>query len=533
MSIILRDYQKNGVNDVKDYFSTGKRSTIFQAPTGGGKTIIFSYIALNATKKGKKVLILTDRTELLTQANGVMNNFGLNPYLIRAGTKYINFESNVYIAMMQTLRNRILLPIWIKWIKQHIDLIIIDEAHIQTANYLFESGLLADKFVIGFTATPKRGGKMRQLALDYENIIQTVSVKQLISQGFLVSDDYFGVNSANLENIKFDKLKGDYSEKDMFDRFNSSKLYAGVVKNWKEICPGTKTLCFCVNIEHVIHTCEEFHKNGIDAKFLVSKMSKPREPKADAEQGVWVRYEERMRLYELYLNSWAKWSGNRAVILKNYKDGKFPVLVNAGILTTGFDDPSIETIIVNRATLSVTLWLQMIGRGSRVFPGKTHFNILDFGDNASKLGHYTTDMFWGLWHEDKNSEDGVAPMKECGKMGIKDKRGNIGCGRLILASYTICPFCGYKYEKKEAKEIDLETIMYDNTMHKAKAVKKPNQMNINELLQYRKDKGHKQAWLWRQLYFRGGHDLIKKVGKKESWTPGTIKKAINFIENLK
>lgn len=532
MEIILREYQQAAVDEVKNFFVNGGKSAIVQAPTGGGKTVIFSHIVKNATLKNKKLLILTDRTELLTQANGSMQKFGLNPYLIRAGTKFINFKANVYIGMMQTLRNRLQLDLWKKWLDKNIDLVIIDEAHIQTSNYIFESGVLEDKFVLGFTATPKRTGKARQLALDYEKIIDTVSVENLVSKGFLVSDDYYGVNSANLENIKFDKMKGDYSEKDMFDRFNSSKLYAGVVRNWMEICKNTKTLVFCVNIEHVIHTCEEFQKNGVNAKFLVSKMSKPKEPAKDAKDGDWTRYQERMRLYNLYLSSFWKWSGERNMILNSFKNNEYPVLINAGILTTGYDEPSIETIIVNRATTSVALWLQMIGRGSRIFKNKTHFNILDFGDNASKLGHYTTNHIWDLWHENKSGDDNIAPRKECGGDGIIDSSGKSGCKRIIFASCTICPLCGFKYEKKKPKEIDLETIMYDAVLHSAKAVKKVGQMDQDELQEYYQNKGHKPAWLWRQLHFRGGANEITRFGEKNGWKSATIEKAINFTQNL-
>jgi superfamily II DNA or RNA helicase len=534
--ITLRDYQEIGVKGTRDFFNRGGKHAIFQAPTGGGKTVIFSYISQNTALKGKKVLVLTDRTELLQQTGGTLESFGIEPFFIRAGTKFLNFNHNVYVAMAQTLRNRIKKPMWSKWILNDIDVVIIDEAHKQDFNFLFETGLLANKYVLGFTATPKRGGKMRQLALDYEEIIETISVQGLVDKGFLVSDDYYGVEGVNLNEIKVDKMKGDYSESDMFTRFNSAKLYAGVVKNWMEVARNTHTVIFCVNIEHVIHTCEEFQKKGIDARFLVSKMGKPKAPDADADNGLWVRYEERMRLYELYLESFGKWSGTRSQVIGGFKKKEFPVLINAGILTTGFDCPSIETVVVNRATTSVTLWLQMIGRGSRIYPMKTHFNILDFGDNASRLGHYTSPQLWQLWHEDKADGSGVAPIKDCGieTNGVKkkDKNGIHGCERMILASYKICPFCGYIYPTKKAKEAELRAILYDTAEFKAIAVKKISEMDEEELYKYYKMKKHKPAWLWRQLYFRGGADLLRSFGKSKHWKSGTIERAVNYVSGL-
>jgi superfamily II DNA or RNA helicase len=456
--------------------------------------------------------------------------------MIRAGAKWIDFKSDVFIAMCATLRNRLKLQLWVNWIKKDIDLIIIDEAHLQDFNFLFESGIVAKKIVLGFTATPKRTGKMRQLALDYDEIIEISSVNELIKEGFLVSDDYSGVDGVNLNDLKYNKLKGDYDEKQMFDRFNSPKLYAGVVDNWLKIANKTITLVFCVNIEHVIHTCEEFNKIGIPAKFLVSSMSQPKEPEKDSEQGAWTRYEERMRLHSLYKDSFGRWSGERTMIIKEFKSGKFNVLINAGILTTGFDFPELETVIVNRATSSLTLWMQMLGRGSRIAPHKTHFNILDFGNNASRLGHYTAPRIWRLWHDDNNSGDGIAPMKECGVSGLVklpvDKNNKAGCTRMILASMMICPFCGFIYPKRKAEDIDLHGVLYDTQKHVAAPTKKIADMNLDELYQYFKIKKHKSPWLWRMLFFRGGSDLIKEFGSGHNWNQGTIQKAINFTEGL-
>ncbi|MGB0881438.1 MAG: DEAD/DEAH box helicase family protein [Vicingaceae bacterium] len=531
--IILRDYQNKGVQLIRNFFKKGGNHAIFRAPTGGGKTIIFSYIAQNVALKKKKVLILTNRSELLMQADGSLSKFGLKPFLIRAGINFLNFNSNAYIAMSQTLRNRVKKDMWKNWIKK-IDLIIIDEAHLQDFNFLFESGLIDNVKTLGFTATPKRTGKMRQLAIDYEEILGSVEVSELIDRNYLVPDDYFGVQGVNLNNVKFDYMKGDYSEQDMFNRFNSPKLYAGVVKNWLQIAPNSHTIVFCVNVEHCIHTCEEFQKNGIDARFITSAKTKPKEPEENATEGDWIKYEEKMRLYNLYIDNFAKWSGNRADLFRKFNNKEFTVLINAGIATTGFDCPAIETVIVNRATTSQTLWLQMIGRGSRTFPGKTHFNILDFGDNASRLGHYTQNQAWSLWHEMGKESDGegVPPVKECGENRKPDKNGKKGCGRIIMASLKICPFCGYITPKSEAKEIDLSGIMYDNKLHRAVAVKKISDMDIDELYDYFKLKKHKSAWLWRQLYFRGGEDLIEKIGKQKGWKLSTVQKSKEFCKRL-
>lgn len=525
--ITLYPYQQQIIDNCRKFFTSGGTSAVVTAPTGAGKTVMFSYICQQSTSRGKKVLILTERAELLLQTGGTLKNFSLNPFYIQAGIKYINYNHNTYVAMAQTLSNRIDKKIWRDWLAK-IDLVIIDECHKQNFNYLFENGLLEGKKVLGFTATPKRTGKMRQLALDYEKIIESVTVSELIELGYLVSDDYSGIKGVNTNEIKYNTLKGDFDERDMFTKFNAPKLYAGVVKNWEKICPNTQTLVFCVNIEHAIKTTLEFRSIGVDARFIVSPVSTPKEPSEGSTPGQIVLYQDRLRVYQLYKKYFSMYSGERRSIFDRFKRKGFPVLINAGIATTGYDNPALETIIVNRATTSQTLWLQMIGRGSRISPGKTHFNLLDFGENAGRLGHYTAPQLWHLWHESKQGT-GLPPLKECGiassgRPVYKDKEG---CERLILASLKICPFCGFKYPKKKiAKEVDLEQLMYNGS--KSVIVKKIGDMDDEELYKYFKSKRHKSPWLWRQLFFRGGEKKIRDFGKELNWTKATIENAVNY-----
>ncbi|HZH74280.1 MAG TPA: helicase-related protein, partial [Mariniphaga sp.] len=482
--------------------------------------------------------------ELLTQAGGSINRIGIKTFYIQAGAKYVSGDCNVYIAMAQTLRNRINDNYWKKFLSS-IDLIIIDEAHLQDFNYIFESGVADNKFLLGVTATPNRSGKQRQLGLDYETLIETVSVKRLIRDGYLVNCDYYGCGVPDMSEVGYNRMKGDYQESSMFKAFNSSKLYAGVVRNWSNICPGTKTLVFCCNIQHAIKTCREFNDNGIKAKFLTSKVTKPKYPKKETE-GNMVIYNDKMEAYSDYCENYYTYSGERDVILEEFHNGDFTILVNASILTTGFDEPSIETVIINRATMSAPLWLQMLGRGSRIYNSKTHFNILDFGDNQSRLGSYTEDKDWSLWHEESKG-GGVAPIKRCGfdskdrpiyaensrkRLDLFNTEKLDGCGRFIHAGLNICPFCGFKYPEKELKDVDLENIYFDEKNLEWKKAKPISQMSDEELMDYCTSKGHKRAWLWRQVYMRGSYNLGHKGGLdrigKQAWSAKEIVSAIKY-----
>jgi superfamily II DNA or RNA helicase len=529
--IQLRPYQDKAIEDIRSFFYRNGLHAILQAPTGTGKTVIFTYLSKLVSEKGNKILILTDRSELLYQTDGALNKIGLKSFFIQAGCKTISNDFQIFVAMSQTLRNRINLPYWIEFLKS-INLFIIDEAHKQEFNYLFESGLVNDKHVIGFTATPRRTGKMRHLALDYEKIIDTLSVKQAINEGYLVNDDYFGFESPDMSKVQIDTMKGDYMERQMFKMFDNPKTYRGAFKNYMDICPGTKTLIFCVNIEHVIKTCIEFQNNGLDARFLVSEVNIPKPIKETDSDGKKTVFDEKMAKYNLYKSN-LHLTGDRRQIIKDFAANKFPILVNAGIATTGFDDPSIETIIILRATLSTTLWLQMIGRGSRPSNNKTHFNILDFGGNAQRLGYYSELRTWSLWHE-RYEGHGLPPIKECGftntgKLIAGNKKG---CRRLILAAYKICPFCGFIYPEKVGKEINLSQIVFDDSLRIGVPAKRIKDMSNQELYDYWKLKGHKSAWLWRQLFMKSGSKAILDFGNEYKWQSSTIDKAIQFCSNF-
>ena len=526
--MVLRDYQQKAIDSIYEFFKSGGLHCILQAPTGSGKTVIFTQLAKLVSQKNKKILIMTDRAELLYQAGGSLKKIGLKAMYIQAGQKIVSNAFNCYVAMSQTLRRRIELEYWKEFL-QSIDLLIIDEMHKQEFNYIFESKIFDNKHIIGFTATPRRSGKMRQLAFDYTKIIESIPIKELINKEFLVNDDYYGFGAPDLSDVEFDHMKGDYKEKSLFQKFNSPTTYAGAVKNYQEITPNIKTICFCVNIEHCIKTAISFNNSGIAAKFIVSNVSLPKKPENALNLGKMAIYEERKKIYDLFQEN-KHLKGNRKQIFKDFHNNKFKILVNAGIATTGYDQPDIESVIVLRATLSTTLWLQMLGRGSRIYPGKTHLNILDFGGNAERLGHYSESRLWSLWHE-KFEGEGLPPIKTCGfdsnGMPITDKKG---CKRPILASYKICPFCGFLYPVKKHKEVLLELTMPISGTNKAIKTKLLKDMTNQELHDYWKAKGHKTAWLWRQLWYKGGIDKIKEFGKEFGWKPGTVKKAVEVMK---
>jgi len=537
---ILYKHQNKFVNAISKQFSLGKKHILGQSATGSGKTIMFCYIASRAAKKNKKVLIVTDRMELLTQAGGSISKFNMDPYYIKAGTKFIDKRKDVFIGMSQTLRNRISNDFWRNFILKEIDLIIIDEAHKQEFNHFFRNDFLKNKYVIGFTATPYRSGKMTQLGLQYDYIVQGKSIKWLIKKGYLLNCDIYDCGAPDMSGVSINRGKGDYSESSMFRKYDNAKLYKGLVKNYKNICDYKKMMVFCCNVEHAIKTTKELIKAGYEAKFICSKKNPPREPKKWTKANRAV-FNEKFKSYQLYEKYFYRFSGNREEVFDWYKNSKNGILVNVDIATTGFDDPTVEVVAMYRATMSLVLYLQILGRGGRTVKDgsieKTHFTVLDFGGNKSRFGPYDVDRSWSLWHEESKSEGGIPPMKICGEDAKFNKikgDGDIkeGCERLILASYKICPFCGFKYpERNKAQEADLALSSIVDNKGVSLKVKAFKDMNFEELTKYREIKKYQKNWLYRMLWIRNGEDTIKEYAEQYSWNNKRLYFVIQICKN--
>ena len=539
--IQLYDYQQDVINRTRKKMAERHKHIVIQSPTGSGKTVMFSYIAKQMQAKKNRVLILTDRIELLTETGGTLEEFGINAYKITAGQmspppKYYS----CYIAMAQTLKNRINAKQYLKdWQSffASFDLIIVDECHKQEFNPFFEDGLnvFNGAYVLGFTATPQRAGKQRQLVEDYSALVTGPTVTELIAKGKLVSDRYYGVESVSTEGVKIDRKTGDYDENQIFAKFNRPELYAGVVDQWLKHTPNTITICFCVNIQHVIETCREFNNRGIKAKFVTSAVSKPKLPD-NQKEGQKTVYEAKKAAYDNYMAAYSEMSGERKDVIQQWKDRKFDILVNAGILTTGFNFKPIQTVIINRATLSDNLWLQMIGRGSRQFPGKKYFNILDFGGHGGhlggRLGNYRDKRIYSLIHEQPTG-GGAPPVKECGKQsrpGVQkdqstgytpDKKGRLGCGAYIAPSVMICPYCGYTYDsERELIMAELKLIDYDIIPDHGSLYKEPSK--FEELEKVASNRGYKAGWITRQIALKYGVEGLEDYAKEKRHSQGWV-----------
>lgn len=468
----LRSYQQNGKDQARHQFSIGKKRVLLCIPTGGGKTVTFADMARDAVLNNIPVMVVVDRKELLEQAKDKLIEYGLQPQIITAG-RSVRLGKNCYVATVQTLMKRSF---------PEIGLLIIDEAHKQIFDKLLDRPEYKDSFVILATATPKRTGKMRQMSTICDVIVEPVTITELISLGFLVPAITFG---AKMDTSKIKTKGDDFDASALYDAFNKATLYAGVVEKYKKYAEGTKAIVFCVNVEHSKNTVQAFNNSGYNAIHVDGNT-----PKAERES-----------------------------ILKAFKMGIYTHICNVGILTTGYDEWTIETVIINLATKSLSLFLQMAGRGSRITPQqfvdvpgylqKTHFNLIDMGGNIYNHGFWESEREWNLEHKTREILE-AAPVKECDEY-TADINGNLGCGALTHLSAVKCKTCGWLFpvkEKEGPKEVEFSQLENTDFLPAEFIGKSWSIMTVDELEKVAKLKGYKQGWVITQILLNKNIRLI-------------------------
>ena len=348
-------YQEKDIESIFEKIGdTATTRLLYQLPTGGGKTVVFSEIARRyIAQYRKKVVILTHRKELCKQTSTVLKSLGVQNCTINSTSGNFKKGCDCYVAMVETLRNRMKS----KKIKpRDVGLVIIDEAHHNSFRKLM--GSFKNAFIIGVTATPFSSDISKPMNRHYETLVTGESIENLINEGFLAKPKSF-VFEVELNTLK-KGIHGDYTVSSSNELYSSAIMQDLLLKAYRENALGKKTLIFNNGIATSQKVLDTFQEAGIAIKHLDNKTS----------------------------------DEDRKEILKWFKKTKDAVLTSVSILTTGFDEPAIQHIILNRATTSITLYHQMIGRGSRRLPSKKTFGITDLGNNIQRFGEWQNPVDW-------------------------------------------------------------------------------------------------------------------------------------------
>jgi len=380
-NIILREYQKECINTIYEKFKKRKRQLI-QLPTGAGKTFIFlNYLKLHS----KKAIIICPTKELQEQIYKWAKIF-LKDKKIFCRRKNFDKDCDFYIYTAASLNFGIVEKYFHKI---DCDTVIIDEAHHAQANtyknFLNKYSQYFDFKLLGCTATPERLDK-KSLFEIFGEITYEKNVIELITNGDLCNIIGYKVKTGQTIKKINKQLDHDFTFVDLklLDNETRNKI---LINTYLKNCKNKKTLVFCLNISHSEYIAKTLRDNGIKSECIHGKLSEK------------VRSE----------------------ILTRFSLGEIEVLTNCQLLTEGFDEPSIEAIIIGRPTRSKALYHQMIGRGLRNHPGKKNCVLYELYDIGNRVCNFSSlvDL-----HEDSKWEypDGIVLKKlrdEVEKINIK------------------------------------------------------------------------------------------------------------------
>jgi superfamily II DNA or RNA helicase len=463
---MLRDYQTKFIADIRNLIYH-KKSIIACAATGSGKTKTFLAMADNAISKGTTTLILSESRKIFDQISAERNCIEIS-----AGVKHVWIEPGMmYLAMAQTLSRR---PFIIKQFAELSSrmLLIVDEAHVGTSSKVIEQ--MPQAFKIGFTATPDYK-VAKHLPKIYNGIVIGPQPQELIEMGYLAPYYHYERKAVDLSKLTRDS-KGEYTEASQLEAFSKPQVFAGL---YQDLAKQTfkKAIIYCSSIKHCDQVAADLRARG----YLISVVHTAN-PKADQE-------------------------------LSQFMTQSVTICVSVGILTKGFDFPAIDLVILQRATTSLALYCQMIGRGSRTDKdnGKTHFTVLDYGGNASRHGLWDSPFNWAeLWKKQKKKREGLPAVKECPK-----------CFLMVAASVAICPECGHKFVAKKLTDEITDSVMVEVTAQRYEALKGRNisTLTVHELKLY-STVSKKNNFADRVAICKGGQfleDYMRLYNRSNKW----------------
>lgn len=336
-TMTLRPYQQEAKDAVKSEWSKGHRRTLLVLPTGTGKTIVFSKLAEDMVRNGERVLILAHRGELLEQAADKLSQAtGLGAAVEKAEESSLNSWFRVVVGSVQSLMRPARLE---QFDPDHFGVIIVDEAHHALADsyqrilHHFENAK-----VLGVTATPDRGD-LRNLGEYFDSLAYEYTLPQAIRDGYLSPIRALTI-PLRLDISGVSQSAGDYSAAGLGSALDP--YLEQIADEMAKVCMDRRTLVFLP----LIATSQRFRD------ILQSRGLRAAEVNGE--------------------------SPDRDQILQDFRDGKYDVLCNSMLLTEGYDDPGIDCVVVLRPTRIRSLYSQMVGRGTRLYPGKDHLLLLDF-----------------------------------------------------------------------------------------------------------------------------------------------------------
>ena len=449
MSLILRDYQARAIHDLRAAYRSNARSPLLVAPCGMGKTVCFAAITAGAVERGRRVLILVHRRELIRQASAKLTQAGVTHGIIAAG--FEPSDHSVQVASVQTLARRLERQHW------QPDLIVIDEAHHAIAGTW--GSVLShwpEAYRLGVTATPvRRDG--RGLGEVFDRLVLGPSVQDLTTQGFLTPAKIYAPPST-LQLAKIRVRSGDYALEDAAALIDRPTVTGDAIEHFQRLGPGRSAIAFCCTTAHAEHVARQFRDCGIRSHVVLGTT-----PVEQREQ-----------------------------LIADLGSGALHVLVSVDVISEGTDVPSVGAAILLRPTQSEGLYLQQVGRVLRPAPGKDHALILDHVGNVHRHGFPDDVRPWSLDDSRRRTSKGGPPapcVRTCESCFA------------AFAPQPICPVCGTP-SKLSTRELKQQEGELQELTRGQRVAERKKARTLTDLIQVGIARGMKNPAGWaRHVYF--------------------------------
>lgn len=407
----LRPYQQAAITAVYEHLRTRDDNPCVVLPTGAGKAVILAAICRDAVLQWNgRVLVMAHVKELLEQSADKLRAIcpELRCGIYSAGLNSRNTQEPVIIAGIQSVYRRAcdLGP---------FDLIIIDEAHLlppegegMYRQFLADALIVNPSLrIIGLTATPYRMKSGVICTPDHflNHVCYEIGIRELIRDGYL-SPLMTRAGRTKADTSQLHVRGGEFVADEAEALMDQDELVKAACREILELTTDRRSvLIFTAGVRHGQHVQSVLqHEHGVECGFVTGESS----------------------------------STERQQLLTRFREGHLKYLSNVGVLTTGFDAPGIDCVVLLRPTMSPGLFCQLVGRGFQRAPGKQDCLILDFGGNV--LRHGPVDA---IRIEPRSTGHGEAIAKECPS-----------CQAVIAAGYSCCPACGYEFPPPDRQQHD-------------------------------------------------------------------------------
>jgi superfamily II DNA or RNA helicase len=396
--LTLRDYQSEGVANLRDAYRRGARAPLFQLATGGGKTVVFSHIVQSAAAKGTRTLVLAHRRELVKQASLNLDWCGVAHGIIAAGQDR-DHNAMVLVGSIQTVVRRLeTLP--------QFGLIVADEAHHAVSKTW--SALLASQpnaRLLGVTATPQRldgKGLGSHCGGHFDALVCGPATQALVDAGHLAPlKVYLPAAAIDVRGVR--KIAGDFAEDELEER--AMGVTGDAVAEFQALPAGTTAIVFCVTVKHAQQVAAAFADAGFRAACV---------------HGATPTVE-------------------RDAMIQGLGTGQVQVLTSCEVISEGLDVPSVGCVILLRPTQSLTMCFQQIGRGMRPKADGSALVVLDHARNCLMHGLPTEPMTWTLDGVDKDLTKTPPKPWECFSCKVLNSPARQDCAACGAPKPWLCP----------------------------------------------------------------------------------------------